>query len=196
MKKLLLLAAMLFAGTLFAAEAAPENEHVFDLQDKMLEARIKLPQAAAEAGKVPVLQMTMFFRNPRPSGWTPAVMLMVDRKIINEKTAAGKKRLLRAQEGFTLNGKLQPYFKKNYWLTIYSADGSVGDKRMVAAGATDAGTFNFDLSGLVTDDAKDVELYIRCMLTIPQVKKNLPLVIRDPRIVMMSAEEVAKMRGE
>ena len=170
MKKFFALIAAICTATLCSSEVPVANDTVIDLQDKMTITKIKLAKPAAEAGKIPVLQMTMFFRNPRPAGWTPAVMLMANNRIINEKTADGKRRLLRNKEGFELNGKLIPYFKKNYWLTIYSHDGTVSDKRLLTGGAADAAVYNFDLSGLVADDAKEVELTIRCVLTLPQIK--------------------------
>ena len=191
-----LISAICTASALFAAEAPAANDTVIDLQDKMTITKIKLAKPAAEAGKIPVLQMTMFFCNTRPSGWSNAVMLMANNRIINEKNAGGKHRLLRNKAGFELNGKLIPYFKKNNWLTIYSNDGTVSDKRLLSGGANKAAVYNFDLSSLVADDAKEVELTVRCLLTLQQTKKNLPLIVRNPKIVLMTAEEVAGMRGE
>ena len=200
MKKLTMLAALLFGVAIMGAEApAAANELVFDLEKAPVTKTITVQKPADEAGKVPVLQLKAFYKHStNPGGWTQAVSYRINGKYITEKTAAGTPRLLRNKQGFTYGAKntAVTFFKSNRWLTIYSKDGETTDPRLVKNGITDATSFSFDLSGMLPAQACEQKLAITNILLITHTKKNMPLIIRDVKIVMMPAAEVAKMLGK
>jgi len=198
MKKFAIFAALLAGTVLFGAEkpATVNNDVVIDLAKVPVTKTVTLKKAASEAGKIPVLKMVAFFKSPRPSGWTPAVSYKINKKFITAKTSAGTPRLLRNKQEFMIGKKATPFTVGNRWLTLYSVDGETKEPRLTKEGIADATTFNFDLTGLVPAEACDVQLTVTNILKITDTKKNMPLIIRNAEIVMMTQAEVDKLLGK
>ena len=144
-----------------------------NLSDKAIQKDIQIPGIQKINGYIPVLRATIYFKNSRPTGWTPCVVLKLNGKNFTAKTAQKHNRLLRRGEFFhyKIKGKdsKSPYFfnDKMYGMIGTGKETDI-DKRITTA--RDEGyRYYFDISDLIKNKKGQNEiLTIGTVLTLKQ----------------------------
>ena len=149
-------AAMLGAFVLGAAEAPAQPEIVAIHANNAGTAfkTVKLPAMELKDGEKAILTLKIWIPSTANAGWTNALMMRLNGKIISTANAASRAEIV-ADFG---KGKIEkmPLFNKQDWaLVFYARDTAAELDKRITSDREQGFTFKFDVSNMVTADREN-----------------------------------------